>query len=105
MTFQLGAYMLDVLVLSIISKEDAYGYMISQEIKKVINLKESTLYPVLRRLQEEGYLETYDQAFQGRNRKYYHITDAGRRQHDINIENWNEYKDKIDNIILKGEVK
>ncbi|MEG0369169.1 MAG: helix-turn-helix transcriptional regulator, partial [Hungatella sp.] len=46
--------MLDTFVLAIISRQDTYGYLISQEIKKVIDLKESTLYPVLRRLQEAG---------------------------------------------------
>lgn len=96
--------MLDVLVLSIILEEDAYGYMISQEIKKVVNLKESTLYPVLKRLQEAGFLVTYDQPFQGRNRKYYHITVAGRKHQKINIENWKAFRDKIDDIVLKEEI-
>ena len=71
MTFTLNTPMFDFLVLSVIANNDAYGYQISQIIKKAANTKDSTLYPILKRLQDSQYVETYDQQYQGRNRKYY----------------------------------
>lgn len=78
MTFTLNTPMFDFLVLSIIAEGDAYGYQISQIIKRVSDTKDSALYPILKKLQENGYVETYDQQFQGRNRKYYKITQSGK---------------------------
>jgi len=76
--FQLGSGLLDGCVLAVLAREDAYGYSLTQDIKQVIPVSESTLYPVLRRLQKEQLLTTYDQSHSGRNRRYYQITDAGR---------------------------
>ena len=92
MIYQLGSTLTDAIVLAIISRGDAYGYSISQQVKKVADIKESTLYPVLRRLQQKGYLETYDQPYQGRNRKYYVITEAGKQQYQFYMEEWKKYK-------------
>ena len=62
MSFTTGAALLDAVVLAIVSKEPegAYGYKITQEIKQALDLSESTLYPVLRRLQKDGHLTAYD---------------------------------------------
>ena len=70
MGFQLGSVLLDACVLAVVMKEDTYGYKLTQEVKQIMDVSESTLYPVLRRLQKDGYLTTYDQPFQGRNRRY-----------------------------------
>ena len=78
MAFNNGAALMDALVLSTAAKEPTYGYRITQDVRRIMTVSESTLYPVLRRLQKEGYLETYDQAFAGRNRRYYKITEHGR---------------------------
>lgn len=102
MIFILNAPMFDFLVLSIAAKEDVYGYQVSQSIKKVSNTKDSTLYPILRRLQENNYLKTYDQQFQGRNRKYYSITEEGKRQYEMLLKEWDFYKMTIDNIVNGG---
>lgn len=102
MTFQVSGYLLDILVLSLIEKQDEYGYSISQKIKQITDLKESTLYPVLKRLQQAGFLETYNQPFQGRNRKYYHITEQGIIQHKENLHNWEFFKDAVDQMIIGG---
>ena len=61
-------------LIHILEKEDAYGYSLTQRMKEVVELSESTLYPVLRRLQQSGCLTVYDKPFQGRNRRYYAIT-------------------------------
>ena len=56
MIFPLSPPMFDLLILSITEKEDSYGYQLSQKIKNVSGVKDSTLYPILKRLQEQGYL-------------------------------------------------
>ena len=98
MAFNTGAALLDALVLSTAEREPTYGYRITQQVRQIMMVSESTLYPVLRRLQKEGHLETYDQEFAGRNRRYYKITEHGRaclRQHRID---WQNYRNGIDAI-------
>ena len=90
MIFLFFSPMFDLLVLSITEKQDAYGYQLSQVIKQVSNTKDSTLYPVLKRLQEQGFLTVYDQSYQGRNRRYYRITESGRRQYRMLSEEWGQ---------------
>ena len=102
MIYQLGSTLTDAIVLAIISRGDAYGYSISQQVKKVADIKESTLYPVLRRLQQKGYLETYDQPYQGRNRKYYVITEAGKQQYQFYMEEWKKYRMEVEEIMTGG---
>ncbi len=102
MSFQLGAPLLDACVLAILTREDAYGYILTQNVKDVINISESTLYPVLRRLQTDSYLSTYDKPYQGRNRRYYKITDRGKELCNKYIAEWNEYKEKVDHILIGG---
>lgn len=102
MTFTLNTPMFDFVVLSVIANGDAYGYQISQIIKKAANTKDSTLYPILKRLQDNQYVETYDQQFQGRNRKYYSITNTGREHHQELLKEWEVYKTTIDEIVKGG---
>ena len=102
MGFQLGSALLDACVLAILAKEDAYGYSLTQQVREVMDISESTLYPVLRRLQKGNYLSTYDQPFQGRNRRYYHITDLGRVKYEELLAEWAEYKGKIDHVLMGG---
>ncbi|SDB33850.1 MULTISPECIES: PadR family transcriptional regulator [unclassified Butyrivibrio] len=99
MTYQLTAPLLDACVLGIVRSEDSYGYTLTQKVRQVVDISESTLYPVLRRLQKSGCLRTYDAPFQGRNRRYYAITDEGRQMLGFYEGEWNEYKDKIDGLI------
>ena len=61
MAFQIGSALLDACVLAVLDKEDTYGYMLTQNVKDIIDISESTLYPVLRRLQKDNALTTYDQ--------------------------------------------
>ena len=67
-----------------------------------MDVSESTLYPVLRRLQKDGYLTTYDQPFQGRNRRYYSVTPQGREQFLQFYEQWKHFRGKIDDIMDGG---
>ena len=77
MTITPSAALMDAIVLSVVARDGTYGYKITQDIRSVMEISESTLYPVLRRLQKEGYLDVYDQEFAGRNRRYYRITPKG----------------------------
>lgn len=88
MTYPLNPVLMELLVLAMICQKDSYGYQISQQLKSVSNLKDSALYPVLRRLAENQCVEIYDQQYQGRNRKYYRITEAGRRQKEFLEQEW-----------------
>lgn len=99
MIYQLAAPLLDACVLGVVDKEDVYGYTLTQQIQDVVDLSESTLYPVLRRLQKSGCLTTYDQPFQGRNRRYYSITDEGRSMLGEYRSEWIRYKESIDRMI------
>lgn len=100
MIFQLGSALLDACVLAILNKEDTYGYILTQNVKEIVDISESTLYPVLRRLQKDNCLRTYDKAYQGRNRRYYAITDLGRKRLEYYLTEWNDYKEKLDHILL-----
>lgn len=100
MVFNTGAALLDAIVLAVVSrkKEGTYGYRITQDVKEIIDISDSTLYPVLRRLQKEECLEVYDKAFDGRNRRYYKITDKGSVQLNMYKDEWKVYSGKITKI-------
>ncbi len=70
MYFPVSALLIEYMILSVVESRDSYGYEISQTVKKVADIKESTLYPILKKLQSAGYLTTYSQEYQGRKRKY-----------------------------------
>ena len=101
MVFNTGAALLDAIVLSVVSKdvEGTYGYRITQDVREVIEISDSTLYPVLRRLQKEECLEVYDMAIDGRNRRYYKITEKGRVQLNLNRGEWAVNSEKIGRIL------
>jgi len=102
MIFQLGSALLDACVLAVLVKEDTYGYILTQNVKEMIDVSESSLYPVLRRLQKDDCLTTYDQPFQGRNRRYYSITEQGKTRLAQCAEEWQQYKSKVDKILIGG---
>lgn len=99
MIFQLGTPLLDTCVLAVLKEEDAYGYTLTKRIQEVFDISESTLYPILRRLQKEGLVSTYDQPFNGRNRRYYTITPEGNSRFQYYKEEWILYRNKIDELI------
>ena len=91
MDIQLKRGMLDVCVLAAIKDEDSYGYQIIKDMKPYVTISESTLYPILRRLEAGALLTVHSVEHNGRLRKYYHITDAGRAR----IEELQEYLESI----------
>lgn len=106
MIFNTGAALLDAIVLAVVSreKEGTYGYKITQDVREAIDISESTLYPVLRRLQKEACLETYDMAIDGRNRRYYRITESGRLQLNLYRSEWHVYSEKISRILEEAKI-
>ena len=99
MHFPTSATVIEFLILSIVEKQDSYGYEISQTIKIIANIKESTLYPILKKLEKAGFMTTYSQEHQGRKRKYYAITDSGKRQLVFLKGEWQNYTETILGII------
>jgi len=102
MLFPIGAALLDAIVLSVVAREGTYGYKITQDVRGIISVSESTLYPVLRRLQKEDCLEVFDKEFAGRNRRYYTLTGKGQSQLNLYLEEWKLYKRKLDNAFFGG---
>ena len=105
MAIQLGSVLLDACVLAVVMREDTYGYKLTQEVKQIMDVSESTLYPVLRRLQKDGYLRTYDKTFQGRNRRYYTVNEKGREQFQQFYDQWKRMRVKIDEVMDGGIAK
>ncbi|WP_394926971.1 PadR family transcriptional regulator [uncultured Robinsoniella sp.] len=84
--------LLDICVLSVLKQGPSYGYLINGEVSKCIEISESTLYPILKRLESTGCLTTYKQEYNGRTRKYYKITDAGIAKIQEFLNEWEEMK-------------
>lgn len=104
MVFNTGSTLLDAIVLAVVSqeREGTYGYKITQEVRQVLDVSESTLYPVLRRLQKDGSLKAYDMEYAGRNRRYYRITQEGHARLAVCIKEWEGYAAKVTGIFLRG---
>ena len=100
MLFTVTSGLLDACVLSALRGGDSYGYELTTSIKSMVDISESTLYPVLKRLQRENLLTTYDEAVSGRNRRYYSITETGLGRMNEYINEWEAYKTRIDRILL-----
>ena len=102
MDIQLNRGLLDVCVLSAIRYEDSYGYKIVKDLQPYVAVSESTLYPILRRLEQQKLLEVRSLEFQGRLRKYYHITQAGLDRIEAFRDDWKELE-AINAFITRGE--
>ena len=102
MLYALTAPLLDACVLGVLAQGDSYGYALTQQMRAVVDISESTLYPVLRRMQKSGQLETYDQPYLGRNRRYYRITESGRHALADYQDAWHDYRAGVDRLV-KGE--
>lgn len=93
MDIQMKRGLLDVAVLSAIKNEDSYGYKIIKDLKPYMEISESTLYPILRRLEAGELLTVKDTIHNGRVRKYYRITEKG-------IEKINSFKNEWQEVML-----
>ncbi len=82
--------LIEVCVLSAISREDSHGYKIVKDLSGLVQISESTLYPILRRLESAGEVSVYSVEHNGRLRKIYRITPSGRRHIADFVEGWGE---------------
>ena len=104
MYFPTSSALIEFLILAVLERGDSYGYEISQTIKLIANIKESTLYPILKKLEASGFLTTYSREFQGRMRKYYSLTNRGVEQLVTLNEEWTLYTDTV-NGIIEGSIR
>ena len=103
MDIQMKRGLLDVCVLAAIQGEDSYGYQIIKDIRPYVDVSESTLYPILRRLEEGRLLTVRSMEHNGRLRKYYHITDAGKARIEDFKEDWREMESIYRFITKEGQ--
>lgn len=82
--------LLDVCVLAVLRAGPSYGYQLIREVSACMPISESTLYPILKRLEVSGCLDTYQQEYNGRTRKYYRLTKAGEERIQVFLEEWDE---------------
>lgn len=102
MDIQMKKGLLDVCVLTLLKRGDSYGYKLMTELSEVVEMSESTLYPILKRLESGGQLYTYSREHSGRLRRYYSITERGRNRLKEFEEDWKEMQ-TIGAFIRGGE--
>ena len=104
MDIQLKRGLLDICVLAAIKDEPSYGYQIIKDMKPYMEISESTLYPILRRLELQEYLTVKTVEFNGRLRKYYNITKAGLKRIEEFKTEWKEVI-MIYDFVMKGSAR
>ena len=90
MEIQLKKGLLEYCVLASLVKKDSYGYQIIKETSQCIQISESTLYPILKRLESHQFVETYSVEHNGRLSKYFKITDLGKERIQDFLESWQQ---------------
>ncbi|MHB1313999.1 MAG: PadR family transcriptional regulator [Christensenellales bacterium] len=103
MNTQLKKGVLELCVLSLLKTSDRYGYELVAEISKCIEISEGTIYPLLRRLKNEGYVQTYlEESSEGPPRKYYTLTLKGEKTREEFLSDWVSFINGV-NTIIGGE--
>ncbi|MGL5020479.1 MAG: PadR family transcriptional regulator [Mycoplasmatales bacterium] len=96
---------IEICVLHFIKKEDRYGYEIVKELGVLFDVKESTIYPILKRLSNDKYLETYlVESNSGPARKYYKITKMGYENYEDVKKEWLKFAQGISQYLNEGEI-
>lgn len=90
MDAQLKRGVLEICILSILQRGDSYGYQIVKDASPVLTISESTLYPILKRLENSGCVVVYSVEHNGRLRKYYHITPLGKEKIRSFLDQWQD---------------
>ncbi|MGI6031183.1 MAG: PadR family transcriptional regulator [Eubacteriales bacterium] len=104
MNVQFKKGVLELIVLLSVTQKDMYGYELVTEVSKVIDVNEGTIYPLLKRLTNERYFETYlKESTEGPPRKYYHLTKNGEIYKDALKEEWQEFSGKVESFIRECE--
>lgn len=99
---QFNKGVVEMCVLALVQREDLYGYELVNSISRQISISEGTIYPILRRLTNEGYFETYlVESSEGPPRKYYRMTKKGRDFTEATIREWNKFTANVEALIEK----
>ncbi len=94
---------LELLVMLIVEQGDKYGYELVEEVSKIVNVNEGTIYPILKRLTNEGYFETYlKESTEGPPRKYYHLTILGKERKDELLKEWLKFNESVNRFIKES---
>ncbi|MDO5040950.1 MAG: PadR family transcriptional regulator [Peptoniphilus sp.] len=100
MNTQFKKGVLELLVLSLLTKRDMYGYELVENISDHINISEGTIYPLLRRLKNDGYVTTYlEESSSGPPRKYYRLTGDGLHSQEGQLREWKDFVESVDYIL------
>ena len=106
MSIQLKKGTLELCVLSLLSQGDRYGFELVGAISAEIKISEGTIYPLLKRIKDEGCVSTYlQESSEGPPRKYYHITDYGRTTLQTLVGEWRSIATGIENILRMGKLQ
>lgn len=104
MNAQFKKGVLELVVLLSVAKKDMYGYELVSEVSKVIDVNEGTIYPLLKRLTNEHYFETYlKESTEGPPRKYYHITAAGLLYKESLKTEWEDFYGRVNRFVKESE--
>jgi PadR family transcriptional regulator PadR len=103
MNVQFKKGVLELCVLSLIARQDRYGYELVELISRNVEIAEGTIYPLLRRLTKDGLCTTYlVESMEGPPRKYYRLTPAGREMQQQLLQEWEQFVQGVQNVV-KGE--
>jgi len=101
---QFNKGVIEMCVLALAKKRDFYGYELVETISRKIEISEGTIYPILRRLTQDKYFETYlQESSEGPPRKYYRMTGEGRKMTDKLLKEWKQFTSDVDFILTSGE--
>jgi PadR family transcriptional regulator PadR len=105
MNSQLKKGVLDLCVFVILNKQDCYGYKLVEIISRNIEISEGTIYPLLKRLKDESYVDTYlAESKEGPPRKFYTLTAKGRKQMETEYRQWAAFRKGVTNIMKEGGI-
>mgnify|MGYP001477452890 CR=1 FL=1 len=103
MNTQFKKGVLELCVLALLNKRDRYGYELVQRISTQIEISEGSVYPLLRRLNKEGYLTTYlQESTEGPPRKYYRLTEQGKTRLANLYHEWQQFSEGVAQIVKEG---
>ncbi len=106
MNSQFKKGIIELCVLTLVKNRDYYGYELVEEISKKVDIAEGTIYPILRRLTQENYFETYlQESNSGPPRKYYRITKLGRKVQGDELIHWKDFNKNINSLLTTGDEK
>ncbi len=104
MNTQFKKGVLELLVLVIVSEKDRYGYELVEKVSEIVDVNEGTIYPILKRLTNENYFETYlEESKEGPVRKYYHITVSGKKHCKSLLKEWFLFENSVSNFLKENK--